>query len=89
VVFFLGNLAPVLTQVTQTSYPLVRFVAQLLDYLLPGLEYFNLGPTIARDTPPPAGPFAVYIGSVVLYALLYSGIALILGLILFEDRDLA
>ena len=57
--------------------------------LLPGLDLFNLGPAIARDTPLPSGPFAVYVGMVALYAVLYSSIALLFGLILFEDRDLA
>jgi hypothetical protein len=89
VIFFLGNLTPVLTQVSQASYPLVRFVAQLFDTLLPSLEFFNLGPAIASDTLPDPGKFSVYIGYVVLYALLYSLIALLVGLILFEDRDLA
>lgn len=89
VIFVLGNLSPVLAQVSQTRYSLVRFVAQVFDTLLPGLEHFSLGAAIARDTPPDAGPFAAYIASVMLYALLYTSIALLLGLILFEDRDLA
>jgi hypothetical protein len=82
-------LSPILAQVSQNRYSLVRFVAQLFDTLLPGLEHFSLGAAIARDVPPPTGPFIVYIGSVMLYALLYTTIALLLGLILFEDRDLA
>ncbi|HEV3263117.1 MAG TPA: ABC transporter permease subunit [Gemmataceae bacterium] len=89
VVFFLGNLTPVLEQVSQHRYALVRFMAQLFDNLLPSLDFFNLGASIARDTPPPAQEFAVYIGSVSLYAVLYTAIALLFGLILFEDRDLA
>jgi len=89
VIFFLGNLTPVLVQVSQKQFPLVRFVAQLFDTLLPSLEFFNLGPAIARDVPPDPGPFAFYLGSVVLYSLLYTTIALLVGLILFEDRDLA
>lgn len=89
VVFFLGHLTPVLSQVSQARFALVHFVAQLFDTLLPGLDLFNLGPAISRDTPLPSGPFAVYVGMVALYAVLYSSIALLFGLILFEDRDLA
>src|SRR5207249_3450003 len=32
---------------------------------------------------------AVYAGQVTLYSLLYTGIVLLFGLVLFEDRDLA
>jgi hypothetical protein len=88
-VFFMGHLTPVLIQVTQARFQLVQFVAKLFDLLLPSLDFFNIGPALTRDTPPDTGPFAVYIGTVTLYALLYTTIALLLGLILFEDRDLA
>jgi ABC-type transport system involved in multi-copper enzyme maturation permease subunit len=89
IVFFLGHLAPVLQQAAQGRYKLVPFVAQLVDFIAPALELFNLGPVIVRDTPPPTGPFSVYIAMVSLYAALYTAIALLFGLILFEDRDLA
>lgn len=89
VIFFLGHLAPVLDQVSQNKFALVRFTAQLFDTLLPGLDLFSLGAVLARDVPPPSGPFSLYIGMVSLYALMYTTIALLFGLILFEDRDLA
>lgn len=96
-IFFLGNLSPILVQVAEQArgrlsdvvYKMVLLVARVFDTLLPGLEHFNLGTAIARDTPPDTGPFVGYVGTVVLYAVLYSAIALFLGLILFEDRDLA
>jgi ABC-type transport system involved in multi-copper enzyme maturation permease subunit len=89
VVFFLGHLGPVLAQASQGRFPLVKFMAQLFDTLLPGLEMFNIGPVLTGDTLPPPGDFAVYIASVAGYAAIYTVIALLLGLILFEDRDLA
>jgi ABC-type transport system involved in multi-copper enzyme maturation permease subunit len=98
VIFFLGHLAPVLVQMSETwlhrepgavRYQMLHFVAQLFDTFLPALDFFNLGPAILRDTPLEAGAFALYVGSVLLYAVLYSAIALLFGLILFEDRDLA
>lgn len=101
--FFLGHLAPILVQVSnnlQKQYQtqagassatldLVQFMARLFDTFLPALGFFNLGPAIIRDTPLDFGPFVIYVGSVFLYAVLYSAIALLGGLILFEDRDLA
>ena len=82
-------MTPVLEQVSRARFELVRFMAQLFDILLPGLDLFNLGPVIARDVPPPTAPYLAYLGMVSLYALLYTIIALLFGLILFEDRDLA
>jgi len=97
VVFFLGHLSPVLVQVTQSfsqqgeSSPLllVSFIAQLFDAILPALEFFSMGPAIIRDSPLEFGPFAFYVLTVFGYSVIYTGIALLIGLILFEDRDLA
>jgi ABC-type transport system involved in multi-copper enzyme maturation permease subunit len=89
VVFFLGHLAPVLVQASQSRMALVQFMARFFEFALPSLEMFNIGPALTRDTPPPLGDFSIYVGSVAGYAVLYTSIALIFGLILFEDRDLA
>ncbi len=96
-VFFLGHLAPMMRRVTEdlketnpnAAIGLVGFLAQLLDTLMPALELFNMGPAIIRDTPISLGAFAVYVMSVCFYAVVYTAIALLFGLILFEDRDLA
>jgi hypothetical protein len=88
-IFFLGHLTPVLAAVSQNRFPLVRFMAQLFEQLLPGLDLFNIGPALTRAELPPAADFARYIGTVSGYALIYTVIALLFGLILFEDRDLA
>jgi hypothetical protein len=97
VVFLLGRLAPVLVAVTDqlrtpgapSTGDLVGFVARLIDTILPALEFFNMGPVIIRENPVPVADFAVYVASVLVYAVIYSVIALLIGLILFEDRDLA
>jgi ABC-type transport system involved in multi-copper enzyme maturation permease subunit len=89
VIFFLGHLAPVLQQVSQGRYALVTFVANLIYYVVPALESFDLSAIVVRDVPPPTAPFMSYVGMVSLYAVIYSAIALLFGLILFEDRDLA
>jgi hypothetical protein len=95
-VYLFGNLAPVVVRVSQQSGDgnpvakrLVGFLAQLFDTLLPALEFFNMGPAIIRDTPLDLWAFAGYVVTVFGYALIYTAIALVVGLLLFEDRDLA
>jgi hypothetical protein len=89
-VFFLGHLTHILVQASSYGrFKLVSFMARFFENVLPGLDYFDVGPIIARDVPPDAASFFRYAGSIVLYAVLYSTIALLLGLVLFEDRDLA
>jgi ABC-type transport system involved in multi-copper enzyme maturation permease subunit len=89
IVFFLGHLTPILTAVSQNRFALVYFTAQLFDTLLPSLEFYDMGAAIVRDVPVPPKDFALYVGSVTLYSVVYTAIALLFGLILFEDRDLA
>jgi ABC-type transport system involved in multi-copper enzyme maturation permease subunit len=88
-VYFLGHLTPIITAVAQQGYRLVLFVAQLFDLLLPGLELFDVGNAIVREAPLPPGEYALYTMNVALYAVIYTAVALLFGLILFEDRDLA
>jgi ABC-2 family transporter protein len=98
VVFFLGHLAPVLRRVSEelreqnkdnTALSLVNFMTQLMETFTPALEYFNMGPAIIRDTPLSVTAFAQYVCSVTAYSVVYAIVALLFGLILFEDRDLA
>ena len=99
-VYFLGHLTPVLLQIAneqragaeaggQVAGQILGFMARAFDTLLPGLDYFSLGTAVVRDNPLPLDQFFLYVGSVVCYAVLYTVIALVFGLILFEDRDLA
>jgi succinate-acetate transporter protein len=57
--------------------------------LLPALDFFNMGPAIIRESPLDLWQFAGYVGTVFGYSVIYTAIALLVGLILFEDRDLA
>jgi hypothetical protein len=88
-VFFLGHLTHILVAVSSGRNTLVNFIARFFDNVLPGLEYFDYGPVVVRDVALDPGRFSIYLGSIVAYAVLYSIIALLFGLILFEDRDLA
>jgi len=95
-VYLLGHLAPVVVRVTDaggqaksSGLGLVRFLGNLFDTLLPALEFFNMGPAIIRETPLDLWDFGLQVATVFGYALIYTAIALIVGLLLFEDRDLA
>jgi hypothetical protein len=87
IVYFLGHLTPIITEVSKN--PLIRFLAQLFELLLPELDLFDVGTAIIREVPLDPERYAVYTLNVAFYALLYTSIALLLGLILFEDRDVA
>ncbi len=99
VVYFLGHLTPVLVQVSQHQlsadksgspvFKLVNFMAQAFDVFLPALDRFSLGPSLVSDNPPPLRDLLPYVGTVNVYATLYTIILLLFGLVLFEDRDLA
>lgn len=93
-VFFMGHIAPALVAVARhsgsgTGGALVGFFGQLFNMILPALEFFNMGPAVIRDSPLQLAAFALYVATVFGYSLIYTTIALLVGLILFEDRDLA
>jgi len=66
-------------------YGIVRFVGQFLATVLPVLENFNIQAAVSAGLPVPIS----YLGWALLYCFLYSTIAMLLALALFEDRDLA
>jgi ABC-type transport system involved in multi-copper enzyme maturation permease subunit len=88
-VYLMGHLTPIMTVVSQNQYPLIGFVARLFETIFPGLDLFDVGSSIIRDLPLDPVAYGVYTLNVTLYALTYTAIALLVGLILFEDRDLA
>lgn len=87
-IFFLGHLSPVIVAVTGQGNvnELISFMAKLFDWVLPGLEFFNAGPAISTGT---MIPWIGYVLPALGYCMLYSGAALLLAFLLFEDRDLA
>jgi hypothetical protein len=89
VIFFFGHLTHSLVQISENRFRLVNFIAKTFETILPGLNNFDLSALIAKDTPTDPGELWWYVGSVFVYAFVYSTIALVFGLILFEDRDLA
>jgi hypothetical protein len=96
IVFALGNLASTLAEVTRQASAarggalnLVNFITQLADKILPAFSFFSTDQVYLRETYLSPTAFAGYVGSVFGYAALYSVMALLLGLFLIEDRDLA
>jgi ABC-type transport system involved in multi-copper enzyme maturation permease subunit len=87
-IYLLGHLAPQLVQASEEGgvFEAVAFMAQIFATVLPGLEYFNIGPAIATDA---HVPWLAYVLPCFLYCGLYTFIALMLALLMFEDRDLA
>jgi ABC-type transport system involved in multi-copper enzyme maturation permease subunit len=88
VIYLLGHLAPIMTEVSQ-KIALVHFFAQLFELLLPALSEFDVSTAIVRDVPLDPARYALYTLNVAIYAAMYTAIALLAGLILFEDRDVA
>ncbi|MBX7106702.1 MAG: ABC transporter permease [Gemmataceae bacterium] len=96
IVFLLGTLTSTLAEVTKQvsqarggTMNLVNFIAQLGDKVFPAFNYFSTDQVYLRETYLPPGQYAGYVGSVFGYAVLYAAMALLVGLFLIEDRDLA
>ena len=65
--------------------PLVGFFANLICAVTPILEHFNMETAIAMDQSVPWD----YVATAGVYSLLFAAVAMLLSLLLFEDRDLA
>ena len=84
-VYVLGHLGPLIVNSSAGKFEIVSFVGKLIAVVLPVLDHLNIQPAIAAGRSVPMD----YLGWALLYALLYSSIAMLLALALFEDRDLA
>ena len=80
----LGHITPLIVQ-SNIQFAPVKFIGQLIATILPVLDHFNIQAAVAAGR---AVPYH-YLGWALVYCLLYSGIALVVALALFEDRDLA
>lgn len=87
-IFFLGHLTPVLVDQAEKigANELVQFMARLFQLALPGLEFFNAGPSISTGL---LIPWVGYVLPALVYCILYSGAALTFAFLLFETRDVA
>jgi hypothetical protein len=81
----LGHLVPILANSAVGQIEYVSFVANLLAAILPVLDHFNISAGISTGQQVPGE----YLAWAALYCLVYSSVAMLLALLLFEDRDLA
>jgi len=84
-VYVLGHLIPLISQATEGRFEIVKFVGRFSAAVFPNLEAFDLQTAIAGGIAVPNE----YLGWSLLYCVLFSVVAMLLALILFEDRDLA
>jgi ABC-type transport system involved in multi-copper enzyme maturation permease subunit len=84
-IYVLGNLGPLIVQSSVGQNEFVSFFGQLVALVLPMLEVFNIQAAVAGGKHVPL----VYLGWALFYCVLYSTVAMLFALILFEDRDLA
>jgi ABC-type transport system involved in multi-copper enzyme maturation permease subunit len=84
-IFALGNLGPVIVQSGVGRNEFVAFFGQLVALVLPMLDVFNIQAAVAAGKQVPAS----YLAWAALYCVMYSAVAMLFALILFEDRDLA
>lgn len=86
-IYVLGHLTPLLvqSQVVAQQLPPVVFFGRLIATVLPVLDHFNIQASVAAGVPVPL----TYMLWSLVYCALYSTVAMLLALTLFEDRDLA
>jgi ABC-type transport system involved in multi-copper enzyme maturation permease subunit len=84
-VYVLGHLVPMLVNSSVGKFEIVRFVGQFIATVLPVLDHFDIEGAVAASADIPLD----YLGVALIYCALYSAIAILIGLAMFEDRDLA
>jgi ABC-type transport system involved in multi-copper enzyme maturation permease subunit len=84
-IYVLGHLVPALAKSAVGQNEYIRFFADLQAAIFPVLDHFNIAAGISTGQHVPI----VYLAWTALYCLLYSAVAMLVALLLFEDRDLA
>jgi len=94
-IYFLGHLTSVLQDIAarrnqgETVGKLLSFASQAFDIFMPRLDLFSLGPALVLDRSLTEPDFLKYTAEVFGFSVIFTGVALLVGLVLFEDRDLA
>jgi hypothetical protein len=84
-IYLLGHLTPTIVASAEGGLPLVEFFSQLISAVVPNLNLFSMEGAIDADV---SIPWTI-LSAVLVYTTLYFILATLLGLLLFEDRDLA
>ncbi len=83
-IYVLGHLMPVLVDTSAGQNEIVHFVGTFLAAILPVLENLNIYGAISNDKIVPWS----YVAWASLYSGLYSTVAVLLALLMFDGRDL-
>jgi ABC-type transport system involved in multi-copper enzyme maturation permease subunit len=84
VVYALGHLTPLVVQSSLSGFAIVEFFGKLIATVFPNLDHFNIQAAISARVDVPFE----YLGWAFCYCAIYSLIAMLLALVMFEDRDL-
>ncbi|MDR0335740.1 MAG: ABC transporter permease [Planctomycetaceae bacterium] len=84
-IYLLGNIVPVIVQSSVGQLQMVVFIANFVSAFLPCLDHFSMETAVAMGKTVSWWYVLWAIG----YAVLYCSAALVVSLLLFEDRDLA
>lgn len=83
-IYILGHITPMMLE-KEDAFESVAVVGQAITTIIPVLEHFDISAAIVGEATVPAA----YLGWALVYTSLYSAVALLVALILFEDRDLS
>ena len=84
-IYVLGHLTPLIVQSSVGEFEVVQSFGRLIAIIFPVLNHFDVQAAINTNQTVPM----MYLGWAVIYCGLYSAIAMLIALVLFEDRDLA
>ena len=86
-IYVFGHLTPLIVQSPDVveAFETVVVFANVIAVIFPVLNHFDVQAAINSNVLVPM----IYLGWAVIYCALYSTIALLIALVLFEDRDLA
>jgi ABC-type transport system involved in multi-copper enzyme maturation permease subunit len=84
-IYVLGHLVPLLVNSAVGEFVIVGFVGNFLSAVLPVLDHFSIETAISTGQKVPL----IYLAATGAYCVAYCTVAMLLALLLFEDRDLA
>ena len=84
-IYILGHLTPMMVQSDLVEFAPVVTFSNLIAVIFPVLDHFDVRAAVNNNELVPPQ----YLGWAIIYTALYGAIAMLLSLVLFEDRDLA
>jgi len=84
-IYILGHLTPMMVQSDLVEFAPVVTFSNLIAVIFPVLDHFDVRAAVNNNELVPPQ----YLGWAIIYTFLYGLIAMLLSLVLFEDRDLA